>query len=155
MNRARYLVAGWLFVVVSLSPSVPGVQADDHQLHRGDRGRAVVALQTSLSSYGYTVTVDGRFGPQTERAVRHWQKANGLDVDGIAGPATLATFPATRLNPPTMSPQQIIRDVWPDDVEDRALGDRLPRITVRADGAKRVLLWPVSNPLRSAPRLDG
>jgi Putative peptidoglycan binding domain len=33
--------------------------------------------------------VDGRYGPRTEQAVRRFQAAHGLQVDGIAGPQTL------------------------------------------------------------------
>ena len=33
---------------------------------------------------------DGNFGPRTEKAVRDYQKKNGLVADGMAGPATLA-----------------------------------------------------------------
>jgi hypothetical protein len=55
----------------------------------GDRGVEVTEVQTLLKGYGYTVTVDGVYGPQTEKAVRSWQKSNGLRVDGIAGPVTM------------------------------------------------------------------
>ena len=36
------------------------------------------------------VTADGRFGPGTQKALREFQANNGLDADGLAGPATLA-----------------------------------------------------------------
>jgi hypothetical protein len=61
-------------------------------VERGDRGSEVTEVQTILKGYGYTVVVDGTFGPQTEKAVRSWQKSNGLVVDGIVGPATLASL---------------------------------------------------------------
>lgn len=57
-------------------------------LMRGDRGQNVRSLQMILSGYGYTVTVDGIFGSQTERAVRSFQESNNLTVDGIVGPKT-------------------------------------------------------------------
>src|SRR6201985_125692 len=33
--------------------------------------------------------IDGRYGPRTEQAVRSFQTAHDLEVDGIAGPLTL------------------------------------------------------------------
>ena len=46
-------------------------------LRRGSQGLAVRALQTLLRANGYHVIVDGRFGPQTERAVAQFQNAHG------------------------------------------------------------------------------
>lgn len=45
-------------------------------------------VQMKLRSYGYSIVVDGIYGPQTTRAVKHFQRANGLEEDGIAGPIT-------------------------------------------------------------------
>lgn len=55
-----------------------------YTLRQGDHGQEVVRLQRALSQ-----TADGEFGPQTDAAVRAYQLARGLGVDGIAGPATL------------------------------------------------------------------
>ena len=46
-------------------------------------------LQEFLKEYGfYTVEVDGRFGPQTETALRNFQKEVGIIVDGKFGEET-------------------------------------------------------------------
>lgn len=86
------------------------------------------AVQLVLSSFGYTITVDGDYGPQTTRVVTSWQHSNGLLEDGVAGPVTQASLglsPARRaaapIPQPTRSVEQLIRDIWPDDSEARAL----------------------------------
>lgn len=60
-------------------------------LRRGDRGDDVAELQTALVGEGHELgAIDGDFGPATEAAVRAFQAANGLVVDGIAGRMTKA-----------------------------------------------------------------
>ena len=49
-------------------------------LKKGSTGPSVVTLQEFLK-----ITADGDFGPQTETAVRTWQKSHGLIDDGIVG----------------------------------------------------------------------
>lgn len=61
------------------------------------------ALQRDLAALGFKVDVDGRFGPETARAVRDFQAKNGLTVDGIAGGITLAAIKA-RLESPKAAP---------------------------------------------------
>ena len=56
-------------------------------LRRGMRGAPVKRLQEKLG-----VDADGIFGGGTERAVKEFQKANGLGVDGIAGPDTFTAM---------------------------------------------------------------
>lgn len=58
-------------------------------LARGKVGWDVSVLQFLLVLRGCgPVSIDGRFGVRTERAVRRFQEKAGLVVDGIAGPAT-------------------------------------------------------------------
>jgi hypothetical protein len=52
-------------------------------LKRGDRGYAVRVLQRRLR-----LTVDGVFGPMTERRVKRFQRRHSLVPDGIVGPIT-------------------------------------------------------------------
>ncbi len=59
-------------------------------LVRGDRGMALIyTLQQRLKDLGYyTIRVDGIFGSGTQRAVREFQRRNGLTVTGKADNAT-------------------------------------------------------------------
>lgn len=88
---------------VNAAPSTPRAAPASTQTAPTSSTRAV---QTALRSYGYGIAVDGVYGPQTTRAVRHWQRANGLLIDGIAGPITQASLgiggpaPAVRVDPP-------------------------------------------------------
>ena len=62
-------------------------------LRRGSKGADVTKLQTALNALGYDCgAADGIFGAKTEAAVRAFQKAKGLTVDGIAGKATQAAL---------------------------------------------------------------
>jgi len=59
-----------------------------------DRGAAVRKLQNRLIELGYMPagSADSAYGYQTYNAVRDFQRANGLDADGVAGPATLTNL---------------------------------------------------------------
>lgn len=52
------------------------------------RGWDVRELQAVLNGYGFNLKVDGHFGSLTDSAVRQFQRAFGLEVDGIVGPLT-------------------------------------------------------------------
>ena len=54
----------------------------------GMKGDEVKNLQTTLNNLGYSLDVDGSFGPQTLSAVKDYQKKTGLTVDGMVGPQT-------------------------------------------------------------------
>jgi peptidoglycan hydrolase-like protein with peptidoglycan-binding domain len=63
------------------------------ELVKGHTGNDVKCLQNRLKTHPIhpqpAVIVDGIFGSQTETAVKNYQNANGLNVDGKAGPVTL------------------------------------------------------------------
>jgi peptidoglycan hydrolase-like protein with peptidoglycan-binding domain len=61
---------------------------------KGDQGDAVSAAQTLLAARGQDAGVDGDFGDQTDAAVRAFQKAKGLTVDGVVGSQTWAALVA-------------------------------------------------------------
>jgi hypothetical protein len=60
-------------------------------LRRGSEGKDVERWQMFLVGQGHMRTsADGEFGPQTEKATKAFQRAQGLGSDGIVGPQTLA-----------------------------------------------------------------
>lgn len=92
-------------------------------LRKGASGDEVRELQTMLAACGYDVgAVDGVFGSATEGAVRAFQTAKGLTVDGICGTATWAALDTAQKQPdgdmPTKEP-----DAWRAKLE--ALRDSL------------------------------
>jgi len=59
----------------------------------GDKGAEVLALQERLRSLGYWLGFpDGTYGGLTVQAVMAFQKVEGMDRDGIAGPGTTAAL---------------------------------------------------------------
>jgi hypothetical protein len=58
------------------------------QLSQGMTGVDVRTLQGLCNARSETVTIDGSFGPLTEAAVRNFQRAYELTVDGKVGPQT-------------------------------------------------------------------
>ena len=60
-------------------------------LRKGDSGKWVTLARTELINKGYDcgkTGADGKFGANTEKAVKAFQKDNGLTVDGIIGANT-------------------------------------------------------------------
>ena len=62
-------------------------------LRIGSTGEQVRCLQRALNAAGYPVgPADGTFGSRTFAAVRSYQQARGLVVDGVAGRQTLSSL---------------------------------------------------------------
>lgn len=132
------------FIARTKEKAAPVVSmADSAYLRRDDSAKPnpqTALLQATLKEKGfYSGKIDGRYGPQTEKAVGEAQRsANGaLKVDRVAGPATLeylglptskaalaqaaATVPMAanpelpanraRLNPAERTPEEIIADI--------------------------------------------
>ena len=89
------------------------------QVSSGSNGAAVSAAQGQLRSQGWRVPLDGAFGPATLRAVRDFQTARGLAVDGVVGQATWHALVAhfKHLSSPAASSTHLY-DAWGAD--DRA-----------------------------------
>ncbi len=68
-------------------------------LRSGSSGAAVRELQTLLQRSGYSISVDGDFGPATRQAVKEFQEDHGLEVDGVVGPKTQQALKSLQLAP--------------------------------------------------------
>lgn len=78
--------------IIGLALWAPG-ESVEALSQRGSRGEEVRQIQTALQNRGYDPgSVDGIYGERTEAAVRQFQADQGLAVDGIAGPDTLAAL---------------------------------------------------------------
>ena len=77
-------------------PPAPPAPPLARMLHLADPwmdGDDVLWVQGSLAGRGHDPgPFDGVFGPQTDSAVRSFQAAVGLDVDGVVGPLTWAAL---------------------------------------------------------------
>ena len=86
VRRGFLLTVGLLVVALFVEAAVLGP---------GDKGREVLILQEKLARLGFfRAAPTGYFGRLTETAVKDFQRAYGLKVDGLAGPATMAAIEA-------------------------------------------------------------
>ena len=99
MGKKRVVVF-CLTVLFCLSCAVTALAS----FQRGDDGQEVLSIQKRLVELNYSIhSIDGDFGPETEKAVRSFQADRGLEVDGVIGPATYRALmnkemPANRSN---------------------------------------------------------
>lgn len=82
-----------------------GSEATGGRLVQGASGPEVAELQQRLQSLGYYHgNIGGNFGPQTDAAVRAFQRDRGLTVDGWAGPQTMAALRGTAAGAQPVTP---------------------------------------------------
>lgn len=74
----------------SSQKTTSNASSDSGSLKYGSTGERVREMQKRLKELGYLSYVDGIFGDKTLTAVKRFQRAAGLTVDGIAGTKTLA-----------------------------------------------------------------
>jgi zinc D-Ala-D-Ala carboxypeptidase len=77
-----------------VAPTVANAYPWSRTLSQGMSGNDVRELQIRVAGFAAAspsrtfIAIDGQFGPATHNAVRRFQSAWGLTVDGIAGPQT-------------------------------------------------------------------
>ena len=90
-----YIVPKYAEEAAADEPEASAPAAILPQLRKGDKSETVKAMQILLIGWGYSCGsygADGDFGSATDSAVRKFQKANGLEVDGICGPNTWSSL---------------------------------------------------------------
>jgi hypothetical protein len=104
-------------------------------LKRGSTGPEVTKLQQRLLDLGFDPNgVDGIFGPGTESAVKAFQQANGLTVDGKVGPITRAALQLDNGGPGPLAAEKILWVVGYNSIAQfiqRALAANVTAVAVR------------------------
>jgi murein L,D-transpeptidase YcbB/YkuD len=69
---------------------VTGTQGNEGYLYKsGKKSLTHKEIQLALKNAGfYNGPIDGKIGKNTKKAIREFQKTNGLKADGIVGPKT-------------------------------------------------------------------
>lgn len=83
--------------IISKHPWLAGELLLDKDYKRSDEGPGIKIIQEWLSYAGELITIDNSFGPATEKAVRSFQKKNGLAIDGTVGSMTFGKLIAPLL----------------------------------------------------------
>jgi murein DD-endopeptidase MepM/ murein hydrolase activator NlpD len=71
-----------LCLALSIAAAAHAGSLGSRNLHTGSRGHDVAQLQNALVTFGYRIKVDGIFGRLTRSAVRRYERAHRLRVDG-------------------------------------------------------------------------
>lgn len=99
MNHKKTLRALSVLLCLVLLLSISPAQAAFTTLRRGSKGDSVRLMQQALAQLGYSVKVDGSYGPATQRVISSFQRVNGLKVDGVAGHVTLSRLYSSSAKP--------------------------------------------------------
>jgi peptidoglycan hydrolase-like protein with peptidoglycan-binding domain len=126
-----------------------GAPAADRVLRHGVHGDDVLGLQRELNrlglrdAQGRALREDGAFGERTREAVQAYQRAHGLQVDGVAGRETLASLARQRPSGPIpidASLAGVIHASHPDNPLFQAIRGSLPAHVPDAMAAHATLL---------------
>ena len=113
-------------------------------LREGDEGESVYILQARLFELGYyNGRIDGRFSAETTEAVKAFQRANGLGVDGIAGKGTQG-----KLESGQAIPAEDVQDDGTDGEEQPEFEPEAPKLDTLRMGDKSAQVMVMQQYLR-------
>lgn len=96
LRKRQLLIALTILFAVNILLILFAQSARAATYRQGSTGEQVRIIQDKLKRWGYyDGAVDGIFGSATAKAVRYFQRSNGLKVDGIVGAQTLAALGMT------------------------------------------------------------
>ena len=72
-----------------LATGTPAEIPSDYMMKKGDNNAHISLFQKQLYDLGYSITVDGAFGNETEKIVQKFQKENKLVINGIVTPSLI------------------------------------------------------------------
>lgn len=98
-NRKKATVAAFA-TPLALDNNPIAQPVNDDTLRKGDIGASVTIVQKLLHDLGFTITVDGIFGDETETAVESFQQQNSLAATGIVTPEVLGAIQEEASMPP-------------------------------------------------------
>lgn len=109
----------------------------DRLLKKGMKGKDVEELQTLLTQLGFlNDEIDGDFGAKTEAAVKKFQEANDLNIDGEYGEKTHKIM------------MEAIGDDEPDFEEDDVIVETTPKEPVLVPEIKEIKLEVIGDSVR-------
>lgn len=85
-ERKRSLVKAFI-TPIAIVEGLPAL--NDNNLSKGDAGSDVTMLQKMLHDLDFSITVDGIFGSETEKAVKTFQQQHGIAATGIVTPEVM------------------------------------------------------------------
>ena len=107
------------------------------------QGVDFTSIQQSISNSGIKINVDGAYGSKTQQAIKDFQKAQGLEVDGIIGPNTRAALKKYNDN--------VTTDTKADPNPAAAPAGAEPKVPAGNTSAPTTSVRPVARPTTSAP----
>src|SRR5882757_6023734 len=88
-RKKRVYVRVWPLVVLTALVAMPATalaRFGDTTLSTGSSGHDVRVLQSWLDKMGFHTGIDGEFGRHTRWALRRFEQAKGLAVNGVLSP---------------------------------------------------------------------